>query len=138
MKKTPIQTGITIIRLFNTTLATGYFPKAFKEANIFLKPGKPSTDPTSYSPIALINLLAKMLEKIVAFKLRTYLENTLQMNPSQFIFRPGRSTENIIHTTLYFLDSYQKLKKKTASASLDVEKAFDRVWHQGLIYNITF
>ena len=138
IEKTPIKTGIAIKRLFNITLATGHFSKDFKNANIFLihKPSKPSTDPTSYRPISLINLLAKMLEKIIAFRLRIYLETTTQMNPTQYGFRPGKSIEHIIYTTLYFVDSYQKLTKKTASASLDVEKAFDWVWHQGLIYKI--
>ena len=138
LEKTPIQTGITMTRLFNAILATGYIPTNFKNSNIFLihKQGKPSTDPTSYRPIALINLIAKIFEKLVANRLRTFLESSNQMNPSQFGFRPGRTTEDIIYTTLYYLDSYQKLRKKTASASLDVEKAFDRVWHQGLIYKI--
>ena len=58
------------------------------------------------------------------------------MNPSQYGFRLCRSTENIIYTTFFYLDSYHKLKKKTATASLDVEKAFDRVWHSGLTYKI--
>ena len=116
--------------MFNAILVTGYYPSSFKHANIFLiqKPGKPSTEPTSYRPIALINLHGKMFEKIIANKLRTYLEKTIKMNPTHYGFRPGRSTENIIHTTLYYLDSYQKLNKKTAS--LDVEKAFDCVCHQ--------
>ena len=80
--------------------------------------------------------MAKILKKIIAKRLRTYLETTIQMNPTQYGFRPGRSTENIIYTTFFYLDSYHKLKKKTATASLDVEKAFDRVWHQGLTYKI--
>ena len=138
LENTPIKTGITITRLFNASLATGYYPKCFKQANIFLihKPGKPATNPTSYRPIAIINLIAKILEKIIAKRLRTYLESTLQMNPTQYGFRQGRSTENIIYTTFFYLDSYHKLKKKTATASLDVEKAFDRVWHKGLTYKI--
>ena len=80
--------------------------------------------------------MAKILEKIIAKRLGTYLESTIQMNPTQYGFRPGRSTENIIYTTFFYLDSYHKLKNKTATASLDVENAFDRVWHQGLTYKI--
>ena len=58
------------------------------------------------------------------------------MNPTQFGFYPGRLTENIIYTTLYFLGIYLNLHKQTASTSLDVEKVFDRVWHQGLTYKL--
>ena len=58
------------------------------------------------------------------------------MNPNQFGFRPAKSTEHIIHLTLQYLDLYQHKCKKTASISLDVAKAFDTVWHDGLVFKI--
>ena len=58
------------------------------------------------------------------------------MNPQQHGFRPGKSTEEIITKTLFYIDTYNTLKKKVASASLDMEKAFDTIWHEGLAYKI--
>ena len=138
IEHTPLQTGIHITRLYNATLATGHFPKILKQAHIFLipKPNKILTDPSSYRPISLLNILAKILEKIISHRLRLHLENTNQMNPNQYGFRPKKSTEQIIYTSLYFLDTYHKLRRFTASASLDVAKAFDRVWHQGLTFKL--
>ena len=58
------------------------------------------------------------------------------MNPQQYGFRPHRCTEDIIVQIIKYIDTYHKLNKKTATVSLDVEKAFDKVWHQGLTYKI--
>ena len=138
LEHTPIKTGIHITRLYNATLATGYFPQALKTAHLFLipKPNKNLTDPSSYRPIALLDILAKLLEKIISYRLRNHLENTQQLKPNQFGFRPNKSTEHIIYTSLYFLDTHNHPRRFTASASLDVAKAFDKVWHQGLTFKL--
>ena len=138
LEHTPQKTGIHITRLYNATLATGHFPQALKQAHMFLipKPNKDPTDPSSYRPIALLDILAKILEKIISYRLRQHLETTHQLNPNQYGFRPNKSTEQIIYTSLYFLDTYHKQRRFTASASLDVAKAFDKVWHKGLIYKL--
>ena len=138
IKNTPQKTGIHITRLYNASLSTGHYPKTLKKANIILltKPNKDLTDPSSYRPISLLDIQAKIFEKIMAHRLKTYLENTQQLNPQQFGFRPGRSIEDIIITALLFLDTHHRQHKKTASISLDIQKAFDKVWHAGLIYKL--
>ena len=138
LKNTPQKTGIHITRLFNATLSTGYYPNTLKKANIILlkKPDKDLTDPSSYRPISLLNIQAKIFEKIMANRLKIHLENTLQLNHQQFGFRPKRSVEDVIITALTFLDTHHRQHKKTAAISLDIQKAFDKVWHSGLIYKI--
>ena len=69
------------------------------------------TLPTSYRPIALITLLSKILEKIIAHRLRNYLEGTGQMNLQQHGFRSGKSTEDIIIKSLFYIDTYTNLNK---------------------------
>ena len=110
LKNTPQKTGIHLTRLYNATLCTGYYPKILKQANIILltKPNKDITDPTSYRPISLLDIQAKIFEKLMAHRLKIHLENTQQINQQQFGFRPGRSIEDIIITTLLFLDTHHK------------------------------
>ena len=62
LKHTPMKTGLHIIRLFNASLATGYFPTQFKLAQIFFipKPDKDPTSPTSYRPISLLMVLSSI------------------------------------------------------------------------------
>lgn len=55
--------------LFNACLSKGYYPRKFKESIIFVlrKPQKPSySTPKAYRPIALLNTMGKLLEKLVA------------------------------------------------------------------------
>ena len=98
LKHSPLKTGLHITKLFNAILSTGHFPQILKQAEVFLihKPDKDPTLPTSYRPIALITLLSKTFEKIIAHRLRNYLETTGQMNLQQHGFRSGKSTEDII------------------------------------------
>ena len=80
--------------------------------------------------------MAKIFEKIISHRLKQYLETTHQMNPQQYGFRSNRCTEDIIQQTIKYIDTYCKLNKKTTTVSLDVEKVFDKVWHQGLTFKI--
>ena len=103
LKHTPIKTGLHITRLFNASLGTGYFPTQFKLAQIFFipKPDKDPTSPSSYRPISLLMVLSKIFEKIIAHRLRKFLENSCQMNINQYGFRTGKSTEEIIFQILF-------------------------------------
>ncbi|KAI0999644.1 hypothetical protein K3495_g8553 [Podosphaera aphanis] len=58
-----------LAELFNACLRLGYHPNKFKEFTtiVIRKPQKPSHDtPKSYRPIALLNTMGKLLEKLVA------------------------------------------------------------------------
>ena len=60
------------------------------------------------------------------------------LNPNQSGFRPGDSTVNqllsITHTIFKAFDCNPPLDVRTVY--LDISKAFDRVWHDGLIYKL--
>lgn len=71
--------------IFNGCLATGYFPKVFKQATIILilKPGKPSNKVENFRPISLLKIPGKILERIINSRLMTHLkeENILNEKP---------------------------------------------------------
>ena len=137
IKHTPLKTAIHVTRLLNASLSTGHFPQPLKKAKIFLLPkqGKNLTNPHSYRPISLLEPFSKLLERIIKNRLVNHIEGR-QVNPNQFGFRPAKSTEDIILLSLQYLDLHIKKHKRTGSVSLDVAKAFDKVWHNGLIYKI--
>ena len=60
------------------------------------------------------------------------------LDPNQSGFRPGNSTINqlinIVHTVFVAFDCNPPLDVR--SVYLDISKAFDRVWHDGLIYKL--
>ena len=137
IKHTPYSTAVHITRLINATICTGYFPQILKKGNIFLIPKdlKKLHDPTKYRPITLLETFSKLIERIISNRLKNHIEGR-QVNPNQFGFRPNKCTENIIFLAAYYLDLYTLKNKKTASVSLDITKAFDKVWHSGLIFKL--
>ena len=85
-----------IHNLYNICWIKGYFPSNWKTPKTILlnKPDKSRKDPNNYRPIALINCLAKILEKIIKEKLTQYAETNNLINKEQTGFRqkkhPGK------------------------------------------------
>lgn len=124
-----------LLKFYNEILKEQKFPNSWKQASLIpiVKPGKPPTDCTSYRPIALLSCLSKVLEKLINIRLNTYLDTNNIINENQFGFRKGLSTidalafiENEIRET-YLRGEYM------IAIFLDIQKAYDTVWHQGLL-----
>jgi len=96
------------------------------------KLGKNHSIPENHRPISLLSTISKVFEKIILGTLRIYIKPRAE----QHAFREGHSTTTQLFHLFKEIKNNQKQKKYTATAFLDVEKAFDRVWHDGLIYKI--
>ena len=127
-----------ITNIFNASLASGYFPKKFKSAILKLIPkeGKDATIPVNYRPIALLDNIGKMFEKLINSRLRQFLEENNLYNPQQYGFRQGKSTTHVTNLIHECIKQNNAQGYKTAILSKDVQKAFDTVWHSGLIWKI--
>ena len=92
----------------------------------------------NYRPISLLPIFGKILEKLIYDSLYSHLVSSELLNPNQSGFRPGDSTVNqlisITHTIFKAFDCNPPLDVR--SVYLDISKAFDRVWHHGLIYKL--
>ena len=77
LKKLPVEYLIIIANIFNACFKLKYFPKKSKTAIIlvFQKPGKDPTQPTSYRPISLLNILSKTLEAMFLLHFNAFLKN---------------------------------------------------------------
>ena len=93
---------------------------------------------SNYRPISLLPIFGKMFEKLVYDSLYSHLVFCNLLNPNQSGFRPGDSTVNqlisITHTIFKAFDCNPSLDVR--SVYLDISKAFDKVWHNGLIYKL--
>ena len=101
-------------------------PTPFQESIIILLHKKGCTlDPGNYRPIALVNVMAKLLSSIHCSRLRRILHTVIPNEQTGFV--PGRAiTENIILLN----DSIHYAKQHHPSAivlALDFAKAYDRI-----------
>jgi hypothetical protein len=100
------------------------------------KPRKPPQDPGSYRPISLLPKLSKLLEKSVAKHLSRYAENKNITPNEKFAFRKRHSTTAQLARLTDFITHGFNRNKHTGIVLLDIEKAYDTVWVQGLIYKL--
>ncbi|MCG7879037.1 MAG: endonuclease/exonuclease/phosphatase family protein [Candidatus Thiodiazotropha taylori] len=123
--------------LFNYSLSTGQFPESWKQANVtpIHKKNDPS-DPSNYRPISLLSALGKVLEKLVHKHVFNFFRENRRITCLQSGFVPGDSTVNqlidIYNTFCKALDE----GKEVRAIFCDISKAFDRVWHKGLLYKL--
>ena len=125
--------------IFTNILTISIYPSIWKVANVtpvFKKGDKQFIK--NYRPISLLPIRGKILEKIIFNNLYSYLHTNNLLTKNQSGFRPGDSTTNQL---LYLLDEIHQAFDSTKSFEvravfLDISKAFDKVWHDGLIFKL--
>ena len=125
-------------RLFTSSIQLGYIPTAWKLATLrmLLKPDKLSSLTTSYRPISLISSIMKLFERVIEQRLRSHLEHIGFINKHQSGFRKAKSTDDhLFRLSQSIMESFNR-GEHVVAAFLDVEKAFDNVWHNGLRFKI--
>ena len=127
-----------LAKLFTSSIQLGYIPTAWKIATLrmLLKPDKLPSLTTSYRPISLISSIMKLFERVIEQRLRSHLEHIGFINKHQSGFRRAKSTDDhLFRLSQSIMESFNK-GEHVVAAFLDVEKAFDNVWHNGLRYKI--
>lgn len=122
----------------NASLRLHHIPESWKLATIIMIP-KPLKDPSlpdSYRPISLLNTLSKLLERIVLNRLLTFINLNNIMNIYQSGFRKYHQTKDQILRLIQAIRSGFNRNLNTGAVFIDIEKAFDKVWHRGLLYKL--
>lgn len=136
LKNLPRNVITFITKLFNSIIKFEYFPKCWTKAYIisFAKPGKDSRYPHNRRPISLLNTMSKLFEKIILCRIKQIILNVIP--DTQFGFIPERNTTlQLLRVTEEITKAFQH-RYYTTMLLLDVEKAYDTVWHPGLIYKL--
>lgn len=138
IKQLPEKALRCLTYIYNAILRLGFFPSQWKAAQIILipKPGKPAEEVTSYRPISLLPILSKLFEKIFLKRLKPILEEQNIIPEHQFGFREQHSTIEQVHRVVEIIRECLESKKYCSVAFLDITQAFDKVWHQGLLYKL--
>ena len=123
--------------LFNKLLENGNFPEEWKTASVcpVYKKGNKS-EVGNYRPISLLCNMSKVLEKIVYKKLYEYLMEHNLLIEHNSGFKKNDSTINQLLKIIHQIYTDLNEGKDTCLVFLDVSKAFDKVWIDGLLFKI--
>ena len=127
----------SLICLFNSMLLNSYIPNSMKRGiiiTLFKGGNKRKDDPNNYRAITLTSAILKLFERILYHRIVASMERSL--NPLQDGFQKNMGcnmTSFLLHESIYYADEN---KSKLYVCFLDAQKAFDKVWHEGLFIKL--
>ena len=91
---------------------------------------------TNYRPISLLPLCGKIFEKIIYDSMYTHIFGNNLISDKQSGYRRNDSTVkqllSITHKIYKAFDDGEEIQ----AVFLDISRAFDRVWHEGIIFKL--
>ncbi|KAL4083112.1 hypothetical protein QTP88_028442 [Uroleucon formosanum] len=121
-----------LLSVYNNCLANTTFPSRWKESRLVLLhkgPSKPTTEPSSYRPLYMLDSSGKLLERLILARLDTHLDSTGHRSPNQYGFRQGSSTsdamERLLNAAYGAALGAAQHRDICVAVSLDVKNAFN-------------
>ena len=129
---TPI--SFSMSKLFNNLFEIGHYPDLWKISHvtaIYKRKGS-KNDKKNFRPISLLPTTSKICEAILHQRLLTHCTENNVITERQAAYLKGDSTT---HQLLYLVHKIKLSWTKqscTRAVFLDVDGAFDKIWHNGL------
>ena len=127
-----------LTELFNKCLKESCFPDCWKVSSIvpiFKNIGKrPAAK--NYRPVSLLSVVSKVYEKLVNNTIVDHLEKCGLFSDFQYGFRSSRSTADLLTVVSDRIARAFNRSGATRAVALDISKAFDKVWHAGLLHKL--
>ena len=125
--------------IFEAAIRSGCFPDTWKKGNIIPFHKKESKNLVkNYRPISFLPVFGKIFEKVLYNNLFKYFNENNFLSDKQSGFREGDSCISqllaITHEIYKGFDGTNSLE--TRGVFLDISKAFNKVWHEGLLFKL--
>ena len=119
------------------SLSKAKVPNSWKKANVIPIHKKDSKDDmNNYRPVSILPSCSKLLEQVVFKHVYNFFHTNNLLTKHQSGFRPGDSTVNQLAYLYHVFSEALDKKKDVRIVFCDVSKAFDKVWHEGLLYKL--
>ena len=125
--------------LVTSSIKLGYIPTGWKIAalHMLVRPDILPSLTISYRSISLISSIMKLIERVIKQRLHSHLEQIGLINKHKPGFRRATSTnDHLFRLSQSIMESFNTGLQHVVAAFLDVGKAFDNAWHNGLRYKI--
>ena len=125
--------------IYKECLGTGNFPMSWKKANVLPVHKKESRQlKKNYRPVSLLPICGKIFEKLIFDVMYKHICDNKLVTPNQSGFRQGDSTVNqLLYITHLIYTAFEEYPtRETRAVFLDISKAFDKVWHDGLVFKL--
>ena len=127
-----------LAELFNKCLKESCFPDCWKVSSVvpvFKNVGERSAA-KNYRPVSLLSVVSKVFEKLVNNRIVDHLEKCGLFSDFQYGFRSSRSTADLLTVVSDRIARAFNRSGTTRAVALDISKAFNRVWHAGLLHKL--
>ena len=124
-----------LLEFFNMIIVMSAIPTKLNHSIIkpILKDQKKNTaDTNNIRPLSISNCLAQIFERLIL----SHSPELYKAQKNQFGFRKNTSCNHAIFAVKETVFNYVQKKTSCKIASLDAEKAFDKVWRDGLFYKL--
>ncbi|XP_018493994.1 uncharacterized protein LOC108863844, partial [Galendromus occidentalis] len=123
--------------LINTIFSTNVYPRNLKTSLLhpIYKSG-PQSDLNSYRPISLLPIANKVVERIMAEQIVTFLEENDLLSSNQHGFRRGRSCEQAALILSDYIADATDRGLHCVAIFCDISKAFDSINHERLLIKL--
>ena len=127
-----------LIILFQNSTKSSYYPDAWKKSNIPVHKKNDKQLVKIYRPVSLLPIFGKLFEKIIFNRIYNFLLQKELINPNQPGVRPSDScVYQLIAITHEIFEAFHcNPSLDGRSVFLDISKAFDKVWHEGMLYKL--
>lgn len=121
--------------IFNLSLSQKYFPNVWKLANVipvFKKDLRNLVE--NYRPISLLSVVSKTFEKCIYKHIFNFIRELITEHQSGFTLNDS-TTNQLLYLAHVFSKALDE-GKEIRIIFFDISKAFDRVWHKGLLFKL--
>ena len=129
-----------LVELFDKCLKESCFPDCWKVSSVvpvFKNVGERSTA-KNYRPVSLLSVVSKVFEKLVNNRIVDHLEKCGLFSDFEYGFRSCQSTADLLTVVSDRIARAFNRSGATRAVALDISRAFDRVWHAGLLHKLKF